>query len=130
MKLVEKSTVTFKQLSFNDVCKRLKSNPKAVLIDVRTPAEFNGNSEVESFGHFRNAININVEELPNRLSEIAKYKDQEVIVYCSHSHRSPRASYLLTSNGFKNVENVEGGVSTITQAEKDCLNKNFVSHPH
>jgi len=130
MALVEKSATNFKELNFEEVCARLKANPKAVVIDVRTPAEFKGTSEVPSFGHFKKAININVEELPGRIKELSKYKNQEVIVYCSHSHRSPRASYMLTSNGFKNVTNVEGGVSTISQADKDCLKGNFVSHSH
>ena len=128
MKLVEKSTIKFKDLSFEDVCARLKANPKAVLLDVRTPGEFKGSGDVPSFGHFKNAININVEELPARLDEISKYKTQEVLVYCSHSHRSSRASYLLSTNGFNNVKNVSGGVSTMTQSDKDCLKGNFVSH--
>lgn len=128
MDLVEKSTVVFKDLSFEQVCARLKANPKAVLLDVRTPGEFNGTSEDPSFGHFRNAININVDELPDRVKELSKFKKQEVLVYCSHSHRSPRATYLLSTKGFTNVSNVSGGVSTITQQQKDCLDDNFVSH--
>jgi rhodanese-related sulfurtransferase/DNA-directed RNA polymerase subunit RPC12/RpoP len=130
MALIEKSTVNFKELTFEEVCARLKANPKAVLLDVRTPAEFKGTSDVPSFGHFNKAININVEDLQSRLNELSKYKNQEVIVYCSHSHRSPRASYTLTTNGFKNVTNVEGGVSTISESDKDCLKSNFVSHTH
>lgn len=128
MALVEKSTVKFKDLSFEQLCARLKANPKAILLDVRTPGEFNGSSESPSFGHFKNAININVEELPNRVGEISKYKNQEVLVYCSHSHRSPRATYFLSTNGFKNVNNVGGGVSTITESDKSCLKADFVSH--
>jgi rhodanese-related sulfurtransferase/DNA-directed RNA polymerase subunit RPC12/RpoP len=128
MKLVEKATANVRNVSFGEVCDRLKANPNAILLDVRTPREFTGSSGRESFGHFKNAININVEELPKRIKEIEKYKDQEIIVYCSHSHRSPRASYLLTTSGFSNVKNVEGGVSTITQADKDCLAANYVSH--
>lgn len=128
MTLVEKVGVKFKELTFEEVCARLKANPKAVLIDVRTPAEFKGSSDVESFGHFKNAININVDELSSRLKEISKYKSQEVLVYCSHSHRSPRASYILSTNGFKNVANVAGGVSTISQSDKDCLKTQFVTH--
>jgi len=128
MTFIEKSTIKFKDLSFEELCARLKANPKAVLLDVRTPGEFKGSADVPTFGHFENAININVEELPGRIDEIAKYKSQEVLVYCSHSHRSPRASYLLSTNGFKNVSNVAGGVSTITQPDKDCLKTAFVTH--
>jgi rhodanese-related sulfurtransferase len=128
MALVEKSTVKFKNLSFEEVCARLKANPKAVLLDVRSPGEFKGITEQETFGHFKNAININVEELQNRVNEIKKYKDQEVLVYCSHSHRSPRATYFLSTHGFKNVNNVAGGVSTITTSDKDCLKDKYLSH--
>jgi rhodanese-related sulfurtransferase len=128
MALVEKSTVKFKNVSFEEVCKRLKANPKAVLLDVRTPAEFDGTMGMESFGHFKNAININVEELPDRVNEISKYKGQEVLVYCSHSHRSPRATYFLSTHGFSNVKNVEGGVSTVSESDKDCLKGNYVTH--
>lgn len=128
MALVEKSTIKFKDLSFEELCARLKANPKAVLLDVRTPAEFKGSAEIPTFGHFKNAININVEELPARIDEIKKYKNQEVLVYCSHSHRSPRASYFLTTSGFNNVKNVAGGVSTLTESDKDCLKTDFVSH--
>ncbi len=45
-------------------------------------------------------------------NELSKYKKSEVIVYCSHSHRSPRASYILGTHGFTNVKNMSGGVST------------------
>lgn len=128
MALVEKSTIKFKDLSFEEVCARLKSNPRAVLLDVRTPAEFSGSADVPSFGRFKNAINVNVEELPNRLKELSKYKNREVLVYCSHSHRSPRASYVLTTNGFSNVKNVAGGVSTMTEEDKACLKNNFVTY--
>lgn len=128
MKLVERSTAKVKNISFEDVCDRLKANPDLVLLDVRTPGEFSGSGGRRSFGHFKDAININVEDLPGRVNEIEKYKDKEVIVYCSHSHRSPRASYFLSSNGFTNVSNVAGGVSTITDEEKDCLKGNFITH--
>lgn len=128
MTLVDRSTVKFKDLSFEEVCSRLKANPKLVLLDVRSPGEFKGSSENPSFGHFKNAININVEELPNRVNEISRFKNQEVLVYCSHSHRSPRATYFLSTNGFKNVNNVKGGVSTISESDKSCLKTDFVSH--
>src|SRR5688572_27187605 len=58
MPLVDKSTIKFSDLTFEQLCARLAANPKAVLLDVRSPAEFNGTAtEVPSFGHFKNAIN-------------------------------------------------------------------------
>lgn len=129
MVLVEKSSVKIKNLGIDELCQRLAANPRAVLLDVRTPGEFDGSSGVASFGHFKNAINVNIDQLPDRLDILNRYKDQEVIVYCSHSHRSPRAAHYLTTQGFTNVSNFSGGVSTLKNKDKnDCLKSNFVFH--
>lgn len=130
MALIKKSSIKFTNIGVNEFCKRLGSNPNVVLLDVRSPKEFDGSlRERPSFGHFIRAININVEELETRLGELSKYKNTEILVYCSHNHRSPRASYLLGSNGFTNVKNMTGGVSTFTeQTSPDCLKKEFAFH--
>jgi rhodanese-related sulfurtransferase len=130
MKLVEKSTVKFTNISVDEMCKRINSNPNVVLLDVRSPEEFNGTrQDGPSFGHFKKAININITELESRLKELEKYKNTEILVYCSHSHRSPRASYLLGTSGFKNVKNMAGGVSTLVDPDaNECLKKNYVAH--
>jgi rhodanese-related sulfurtransferase len=131
MALIDKSTIGYKDIDFETVCARLKANPKALLLDVRSPAEFKGtNTEMPTFGHFKNAVNINIDELEARVGELAKYKGQEVIVYCSHSHRSPRASYFLATHGFKNVKNVSGGVSTLGTTAPKCLDSYYVKHAH
>jgi rhodanese-related sulfurtransferase len=127
MNLVEKSSITFSNMTLAELCKRIDTNPNAILLDVRTPGEFRGTTtEVHSFGHFKNAININVEELESRLGELDK--NLEILVYCSHNHRSPRASYLLSTHGFKQVKNMTGGVSSFSDVENDCLKKSFVFH--
>jgi rhodanese-related sulfurtransferase len=130
MALVPKSTVGFKDISFEQLCDILRKNPKVLLLDVRSPAEFAGTStDVPSFGHFKNALNINVTELEGRVNELAKYKDREIIVYCSHSHRSPRASYYLWTHGFRNVKNMAGGVSTLDDnVGKLCLRDFYIKH--
>ncbi len=119
MALVDKSTIVHKNIQPDKMCSLNEMN--VVFLDVRTPAEFNGDAEVK-FGAIKNAINIPVQELPLRINELEKYKDKEIIVYCSHSHRSPRASYMLTQNGFKNVTNMLGGMSVWKEFVKqnDC----------
>jgi len=129
MKLVEKSSIRFSNISVDELCKRIAANPNAILLDVRTRGEFDGTiTEKQSFGHFTNAININVEELESRLGEMDQYKEREILVYCSHNHRSPRASYILSTHGFKQVKNMTGGVSTFSDTEIACLKKSFVFH--
>jgi rhodanese-related sulfurtransferase len=117
MPLVDKSTIVHKNLRPDQMCSLNEKN--VIFLDVRTPAEFNGTAE-DKFGAIKNAINIPVQELDKRMDELEKYKDKEIVVYCSHSHRSPRASYLLTQKGFKHVTNMLGGMSVW----KDQVKKN------
>lgn len=132
MQLVDKATVKFKDMTAEDFCKRMTANPAAIILDVRSDEEFTGTTtDVPSFGHFKNAININVTELEQKLDQLAAYKNREILVYCSHSHRSPRASYLLGTKGFTNVVNMRGGVSTLGSTGLSAyLKDKFVSHAH
>ena len=121
MALVDKSTISHKDIRPGKLC-GLDEN-KVIFLDVRTPAEFNGTAE-QKFGAIKNAINIPLQELEKRANELDKYKDKEIIVYCSHSHRSPRASYMLTQKGFKQVTNMLGGMSVWkTEANKNECNE-------
>jgi rhodanese-related sulfurtransferase len=113
MELVPASTITFKTLEPETICEYVKSHPKAILLDVRTAEEFEGKADPD-FGTLKNAINIPLQELEARVAELKKYKNSDIVVYCSHSHRSPQAAYILTQNGFKHVTNMSGGMSTLT----------------
>ena len=122
MKLVDRSTILHKNIQPVTMCSLNEKD--VVFLDVRTPAEFNGEAK-DKFGAIKNAINIPVQELEKRMKELEKYKDKEIVVYCSHSHRSPRASYMLTQNGFKKVTNMLGGMSVWKEQVKknDCNEK-------
>lgn len=131
MDLVGKSTIRFSNISVDQLCERISANPKAIVLDVRSVGEFKGTTaEVPTIGHFKNAVNINVTELEKRVGELNKDKESEILVYCSHAHRSATASYFLSTHGFKNVKNMLGGVSTIDQQSSDCLKESFVVHNH
>lgn len=128
MALVERSTVKVKHVSPKEFCERMSANPDAIVLDVRSPGEFDGSS-TGSYGHFKRAININIDQLETRIKELAAYKNREILVYCSHSHRSPRAAYILSTQGFEKVINMRGGVSEVGDAMKlDCFKSQFVAH--
>lgn len=74
----------------------------AVLLDVRTPAEVAKGMASES------AVNVPLQELPQRLSEVPK--DKDLLVYCRSGKRSMAASKFLVENGYTRVFNVEGGI--------------------
>lgn len=75
MPYVEKTSVQFENITFTEMYNRLKRNKNILLLDVRSPGEFTGsNTSIHTFGHLKNAININVTELPARLGELDAYK--------------------------------------------------------
>ena len=110
MDLVKASSIRFKNISPSAICEFVAKNPDVILLDVRTKTEFDGKAD-PNFGTLKNAINIPIQELEKRIKELDKYKNQPIIVFCSHSHRSPRASHILTENGFLNVTNMSDGMS-------------------
>ncbi len=72
------------------------------LLDVRTPEEFEQ-------GHIPEAVNIPVDELRHRLSEIPQ--DCEVIAYCQVGQRGQLATRILLQTGFR-ASNLGGGYKT------------------
>lgn len=130
MELVKKSTVKQKDIEPKDLCGYVSKlgEGNVLLLDVRTAAEFEGKDNGK-FGRLNNAVNIPVQELADRLKELENWKDKPIVVYCSHSHRSPRASYILSQNGFTNVTNMLGGMSVWKNSVKDadCNKKLFIS---
>ena len=119
MELVKKSDVKFKTISPDQLCNYIAKNPDVVLLDVRSREEFAGDVEPE-LGRIKNAINIPVQELETRIKELNNVKNKEIIVYCSRSHRSPRASFMLNQHGFTKVTNMQGGLSVMK--DKRCIN--------
>lgn len=118
MDLVAASSITFKTVAGDAICSYIESHPGAIILDVRTREEFEGKADPD-FGTLKRAINIPVQELGQRILELRPYRKREIIVYCSHSHRSAEASYLLTQHGFKHVVNMAGGMSVV--GHNDCI---------
>jgi rhodanese-related sulfurtransferase len=111
MKLVDKKSIRHKSVSPSDLSKFLKSTKNLLVLDVRTKDEFEGHGEPD-FGTLKNSVNIPISEIEKGGFK-GLDKNKTILVYCSHSHRSSRVSYLLTQNGFKNVVNLLGGMSEV-----------------
>jgi rhodanese-related sulfurtransferase len=96
-----------------ELCKTLMANQGYTLLDVRSKGEVDDTSSSESLniGHLKNAIHIDIRQLPQRWKELLVYKDKPLFIYCSHSQRSRRASRLLADSGFTKVYNINGGLT-------------------
>jgi len=77
-----------------------------LLIDVRTPEEF-------ASGHISGAVNIPVESLQSRLSEVSNV--QPIVVYCRSGNRSATASQILEQAGYSNVYDLGGIIDWTAQ---------------
>jgi rhodanese-related sulfurtransferase len=107
--------VLYKTIDPHILYNTLQASKDYILLDVRSKGEYEDTSQFAgaNIGRLKNAININIRELGTRLNEIAAYKNRPVFVYCSHSQRSRRASKMLADSGFTNVNNVNGGLTSL-----------------
>jgi phage shock protein E len=100
-------TASIQKISANNyVTNYAETTDNHILLDVRTPEEFNE-------GHIAGAVNIPVQELTQRLSEVPD--DKEIIVYCRSGNRSATASNILLENGFSAIYDM-GGIIAWQQA--------------
>ncbi len=83
--------------------KLLKKDTSIMVIDVRTPREFNA-------GHVASAKNINISN-PNFKTNIAQLKDDNktYMVYCRTQNRSGVAVKFMLQQGFKNIYQITDG---------------------
>lgn len=86
------------------------------ILDVRTTQEYN-------LSHIEGALNIPVDDLRARLSEIPT--DKRVIIYCAIGLRGYLAYRMLIQSGFTNVYNLSGGFKTYSSVacEQSCYHE-------
>jgi rhodanese-related sulfurtransferase len=105
-------------ISPSDANKFIQNDSTVVLLDVRTPSEFNS-----STGHLAKAILIPVQELERRIDELQKYKQKSIIVYCRTGHRSMSGTEILLKHGY-NARNMEGGITRWRAEQLPTVNEN------
>lgn len=86
-----------------------KIDEGAVLVDVRTPAEYQS-------GHIEGAINISLDQIKTKPDQLALNHSSELVLYCQSGNRAGQAESILKSHGFKRVYNA-GGYSNLKANE-------------
>ena len=82
---------------------KFESDNDGVLIDVRTPMEFNR-------GHIPNSLLIDISNpaFPDEINKLDRYKNY--YIYCRSGNRSYHAGKFMLSKGFKHVCHLAPGI--------------------
>ncbi|MGZ3157869.1 MAG: rhodanese-like domain-containing protein [Burkholderiaceae bacterium] len=83
---------------------QLINQGKTLIVDVRDAEEY-------AAGHIRDSKNIPLNELPQRIAELDKFKSKNVIVLCQSGVRSSKAVPQLKKAGFNEVVSLNGGLA-------------------
>ncbi len=111
-KMEQKAKPVIYDLAPEAVHEFLQDNPRSLVLDVRTPAEYNGEG-----GHVAGAILRPVQDIESWVSEYSDYKTRPVYLICGSGKRSMRAANRLLEAGFQKPINVTGGMRAWTEAD-------------
>ncbi len=92
------------KLSATEFSARLAESSNPVILDVRTPEEF-------ASGHLENATNINWNSSDFEEKTSVLNKEKPVFLYCRSGGRSSEAAKKLQELGFKEVYEMQGGIT-------------------
>lgn len=95
---------------------RMMNDDDTLLLDVRESTEYGR-------GHIKNATNVPLSSLREKLKDIMQYKDKSVLAYCANGAVSGRACKALKHAGFTNIHNIEGGLSAWQDAKLPVTTK-------
>lgn len=92
------------EINFEELKKMVASG--AILIDVRSPQEFNE-------GHLPGAINIPEYEIRKKIKNEVPKLNQQVILYCQYGGRSRDVYNIMKNMGYNNIYSLRGGLNMI-----------------
>ena len=95
-------------ISKEELQQRLDNREKLYLVDVREEWEF----EENNIG----AINMPLNDIPSKISELESLKNVELILHCNTGKRSHTAMKYLSKNGFTKVRSLEFGLVNFLEA--------------
>ncbi|MEO5602813.1 MAG: rhodanese-like domain-containing protein [Cyclobacteriaceae bacterium] len=106
-----KENQSIQVLSLDSFEKRLNELPDKIILDVRTPEEYQD-------AHIKNATlrDIYDPDFKEKVNNLDKSKP--IFVYCASGIRSEKAANILSQLGFKKIYHMEGGLKQWISADK------------
>lgn len=95
----------FDNLNAVEFEKAMEINPEAIVLDVRTPTEFQQ-------GHLKGAVLLDFYSPTIQADIDALDKTKEYLIYCRSGGRSASACNYMDQTGFAKVTNMTGGMMT------------------
>jgi rhodanese-related sulfurtransferase len=90
------------EITPTELKRRLDAGEQIPLVDVREDREL-------AICKLPNIVHIPMSELQTRVSELDKYKDKDIVVYCRSGGRSHQCAMWMRKEGFKAI-NLVGGI--------------------
>lgn len=110
LKIVNEVRPKVKEVTVEEAEKRLRENPKAVLVDVREDLEWQN-------GHAAGAVHLGKGVLERDIEKMFPNPNTELIMYCGGGYRSVLTADVAQRMGYKNVASVVGGYKALVQGQ-------------
>ncbi len=121
--LSKSKELEWSEITVDELFERVNSYQPPLLIDVRSPAEFE-----EGYGHLQNAISIPTLKIESKIEELESYREKEIVTMCPGGGLSLVAVEIMEKAGFKDVKSLKGGTdlwhqsgypTTMSQTDED-----------
>jgi len=99
-------------ISISELKQRFGKDSTLIILDVRTPDEL-----TDELGKIKGVINIPLQLLAKKITELEKHRSKEIAVICRSGSRSRIAVKMLIDKGF-NAKNVPGGMYAYRRNEE------------
>lgn len=93
-----------KNVSGVNAAKLIRDTKNIVILDVRSKGEYQA-------GHINGAKLMPTSEITSRITELEKFRDKPILVYCASGSRSPKAVNVLLKNKFSEIYHMNHGLS-------------------
>ena len=102
LKLVDDAKSRIRQITPEEIKKRLDANEELMLVDTREEFEWNN-------GRIVGAIHLSKGVIEREIEMLIPDMNQEIILYCGGGYRSALSADNLQKMGYINVTSMEGG---------------------
>ncbi len=86
----------------------MMNRQQAVIVDTRDRNAFKA-------GHIINAVHVNVSEVNSDHAQLAKHKDNPIIIVCANGTQAPNLAAKLHKQGFSKAYYLQGGLASWKQ---------------